>query len=263
MNFGTTNVLQHGPRWCQSLLPNTAHHALEAALVCGISLPPGTDKQLFLDTGLIHIMVVSGAHLIFLESLLPPRVRLPVLAFYCWMTGFGPPVVKAFAHRIAESQLKPRGWTSLQAEAAAVLVTLTIWPFWITSRSLQMSWMCFLALSLPPLFRWKAFDQSLKTYLLLFLFVGASTLSIFWNTLIAPLVGTILFPCSLTLLILPVLAPLVERVWDVFLFLLNWGPKSQPAAWFFSSRDLFWLPLTLHICLLIREVRCRRAQAFL
>lgn len=262
MISGTTNVLQQGPVLCESLIPQGLHHALEAALVCGRSLPPGSAKQLFLDTGLIHIMVVSGAHLIFLESLLPRRVRMPVLALYCWLTGFGPPVVKAFAHRLAEWKLKPLGWSALQAEAVAILATLLVCPFWLTSRSLQMSWMCFLALSLPPLIRWRALDQSLKTYALLFLFVGSSLISVGWNTLVAPFVGVILFPLSLMLLVLPMLGPLVDGVWNVFLGLLNWGPKSEPAAWFLSSRDLFWLPLGLHILLLIREVRWRRARAF-
>jgi predicted membrane metal-binding protein len=210
-------------------------------------------------------MVVSGAHLVFLESLMaraPVFVRLPVLGFYCWLTGFGPPVVKAFLHRLGEVFLRPFGWSGLQVEAAAVLLSLAMWPWWLMSRSLQMSWMCSLALSLPAVLSWNALDQSLKAYARLFVFVGASLVSVAWNVLVAPFVGVLLFPLSLALLPCPFLEPAVARVWDFFLWLLNWGPKSEPAAWFFSSRDLFWIPLVLHSYLLVREVKWRRARAF-
>jgi predicted membrane metal-binding protein len=261
----STNVLQQGPALCLSLLPASSHRDLIASLICGIPLSSGEVKQVFLDTGLIHLMVVSGAHLLFLESLVaraPLRWRLGLLGLYCWLTGFGAPVVKAFLRRAAEVLLRPLGWSGLQIEAVAVLLSLFCYPWWLNSRSLQMSWMCGLALSLPPILRWRAFDQALKAYLLLFIFVGSSVVSIGWNTLVAPIVGAILFPISLALLILPFLAPWVDLVWDLFLWLLAWGPKSPPAAWFISSRDLFWVPFFLHIFLLTREIRWRRAFAF-
>lgn len=265
MNFKATNVLQQGPALCVSLIPAGQHRDLIAALICGNSLPASEVRQLFLDTGLVHVMVVSGAHLLFLESLVsrcPKFLRLTLLGLYCWLTGFGAPVVKAFVFRICELHLRPLGWSRLQMEAAAISITLCLYPWWLTSRSLEMSWMCALALSLPPLLRWQALDQSLKAYVLLFVFAGSSLVSIAWNALVAPAVGVILFPLSLAILPLPFLAPLVDRVWDLFLLLLAWGPKAPPSSWFFSSRDLFWIPLALHMLLLVREVRWRRAHAF-
>ncbi len=202
----TTNVLQQGPQFCLALIPPFVHRDLVASLVCGLPLPPGHSKQAFLDTGLIHVMVVSGAHLLFLESLLgraPALIKLPALGVYCWLTGFGAPVVKAFLHRLCELQLRNRGWSSLQIEAVAVLLTLTLFPWWLLSRSLQMSWMCFLALSLPKILKWSALDQSLKAYLFLYIFVGASPIGIVWNTLLSPLIGVVLFPLSLALLPFP------------------------------------------------------------
>ena len=39
------------------------------ALICGQRLPKGPLRQVFTEGGLIHLMVVSGAHLLFMEKL--------------------------------------------------------------------------------------------------------------------------------------------------------------------------------------------------
>ena len=265
MIIETTNVLHHGPALCETWVPTSRHRELITSLVCGVPLPSNQARRLFLDTGLIHIMVVSGAHLLFLESLLgkaPVWIRLPVLGFYCWLTGFGAPVVKAFFRRVVELKLRRIGWTNLQIEAVSIGAAILVWPPWVLSKSLQMSWVCALALALPALLAWRALDQALKVHALLFVFVGGSFTSVLWNTVAAPFVGVVLFPISLAAMVWPVTTPLVERVWDIFLALLAFGPQSPPAAWFISGRDLFWLPLTLHIFFLAKEVRWRRARAF-
>lgn len=259
-------VVQHGPSVCLYSLPHGRHVELYAALVCGIPISASQEKQLFLDSGLIHILVVSGAHLLFLESLLywlPLRWRIAALGFYCWLTGFGAPVLKAFLRRIVECWLRPKGFSGLQMEAGAVLATLCFCPAWIFSRSLQMSWMCALAMQLPRWLAWAAADQALKAYVLLFVFCGSPVVTVAWNTLLAPLVGFVLFPLCLVAVVLPFVVPLVDGCWDVFLFLLRLGPKSDPQAWFLTAKDLFWLPPLLHLALLVREVRWRRARAFL
>lgn len=256
------DVLQQGPALCRWLLPDSVHFELYSGLVCGTNLPPSVDKQAFLDSGLIHLMVVSGAHLLFLEALLAKfsaAVRLPILMFYCWFTGFGPPVVKAFTHRLFEQILKPRHWRPLQVEAVAVVCILIIRPSWIVSRSFQMSWMCSLAMYLPRYLRWRALDQSLKAYVMLFVFTGASFLSIAWNTLLAPFVGMILFPICLSVMPFPFFLGAADRVWDVFLWILSHGPRSSPFEWFLWTRELFWIPPLTHAALLFYEVkRCRK-----
>ena len=259
------DVLQQGPALCRGLLPSSVHFELYSGLICGTNLPANVDKQVFLDTGLIHIMVVSGAHLLFLEAMLakaPGWIRLPTLGVYCWLTGFGPPVMKAFAHRVLETWLKPKFWRPIQVDAVAVVVLLLIRPAWLMSRSFQMSWMCSLALNLPRWFRWREFDQSLKSYIMLFVFTGAPLLSIAWNTLLAPFVGMILFPICLSVIPLPFLLPAVDAVWDLFLWILSSGPRTLPNEWYLWTRELFWIPPLVHILLLKWEVRRCRAYAF-
>jgi hypothetical protein len=259
------NVMQQGPFTCRSFLPPSKYVRLYEALVCGLSLPDGEERQLFIDSGLIHIMVVSGAHLIFLENLIKPAPRplqILFLTVYSWLTGFGPPIVKALIRRLFEPWLSRHGWSSLQIEAFSVTVVLTFVPMWIVSRSFLMSWLCALAFQLPRLVKYRALDVSAKTYVLLFVFCAASPLTIFWNSLVAPLVGDLLFPLTLVLIPVPWLTPAVDKIWQIFLWILSMGPQAAPNPWFFSSRELFWIPLTVHGLLLVKEVRWRRAYAF-
>ncbi len=257
------NVARQGPEFCSTLLPTSPHHALYAALICGIPLSASEEKRIFLDTGLIHILVVSGAHLIFLERLtlwLPARARLSVLGVFCWLTGFGAPVVKAFLRRALEPRL--HGWTTIQCEGAAVAAALLLFPPWIVSRSFLMSWTCALAFALPPLLP-RPVDASVKVFILLYAFSAASPLTVLWNALVAPFVGELLFPASLTTIALPALTPLVDQLWSALLWILELGPQGRAAEWFWPARQLLWIPLFTHIFLLMMEVRWRRARAFL
>jgi len=257
------NVLHQGPKVCVDLLPSSAHAGLYAALICGIRLNEGEAKQLFIDTGLIHIMVVSGAHLLFIErrfAWIAPNARLCVLGTYCWLTGFGAPVVKAFFRRCLERKFGPRGWSPIQCEAAAVAGLLILIPAWLFSRSFLMSWMCSLAFMLPKIL--PVLDRPLKAYVLLFAFSAASPLTVIWNALLAPFVGEFLFPVCLLVIPFPFLTPLVDLMWDGLLLVLRLNPQSETLNWFAPSNQLFWLPLFAHVIFIYGEVRWRRALAF-
>lgn len=261
-------VLGSGPSICQGTLPNSPYHVLYDALVCGSTLPAGHEKQLFVDTGLIHLMVVSGSHLIFLEMLLgflPRRIRLAILGGYCYLTGFQAPVVRAFLRRALALPLRARlGTTSLQLEAAAVCAALLLYPEWLVSRSFLMSWMCGLALCLPKILpRTPHFDQALKSYFFLLPFCWASPLSVGWNTLLAPFVGIILFPACVFAVAFPFAVGVGDWMWAFFLRILELGPQAPQFPIFFSSRWLCWIPIVTHSALLVAEVRWRRAHAFL
>lgn len=259
--------LGQGPAICQSVLPNSLYHSLYDALICGTNLPASHEKQLFVDTGLIHLMVVSGSHLIFIEILLgflPLSVRHFILGGYCYLTGFQAPVVRAFLRRILSRPLKAWiGLTSLQLEAVSVLLALALYPQWVISRSFLMSWMCGLALCVPPLFkRARHFDLALKSYLFLLPFCWASPLSVAWNTLLTPFVGLILFPASLLAIVVPPLVGVGDFIWMGFLKILELGPKAPQLPIFVSSVHLCWIPFVVHSGFLIWEVRWRRVQAF-
>jgi predicted membrane metal-binding protein len=256
-----------GPDLCQAWMPTSQLRSLYDALICGTNLPSGHEKQIFVDTGLIHLMVVSGSHLVFLEILLgflPSGVLKILLGAYCYLTGFQAPVVRAFLRRLIGPTFKARkGMTSLQVEAAAVVIALGLYPEWLGSRSFLMSWMCGLALAAPKIFpRAPHFDLAVKAYVFLLPFCWASPLSVAWNTLLAPFVGFLLFPTCILAILIPPLVPLSDGMWRGFLMLLDLGPQGSQSGMFFSSWSLCWIPAATHLALLIWEVRWRRVFAF-
>lgn len=258
--------LLSGQELCGRTLPESIYLHLNRALICGANLPPGEDKRLFLDTGLMHLMVVSGSHLVFLEQLLrflPARVLLPVLGVYCFLTGFQPPVMRSFVRRGLAPHASARGMTGIQTELLTAVAVLAFFPEWIFSRSFLMSWVCGLALILPPLFpKGAVFDASVKIYLLLLPFSLASPLTVLWNALFAPAVGLILFPVNLVAAILPWASSLGDGVWRIFLTLLSLGPQAAPGLLFIPTVWLASLPLGLHGFFLREEVKWRRDSAF-
>lgn len=268
MFLSLSYVLHYGPTLCVSHTPSSVYRPLYAALICGVEPPHNRAWELFVDTGLIHILVVSGAHLVFVERLVGRRTkfRLPALGLYCWLTGFGAPVLRAFARRLCHLGLERCGWSRLQVEAAATLLLLLVYPPFLSSRSFLMSWLCALALLLPgvPLPRWRGLDRSLKVYLFLFPFCPNSPLAILWNCLIAPFVGEILFPACLLAFVCPWFTWLSDSVWRALLWMLSAGPHAPPSVtMFWTVGWLWWLPLCVHVLLLIGERKWRRALAFL
>ncbi|NJL24231.1 MAG: hypothetical protein HC902_02985 [Calothrix sp. SM1_5_4] len=219
-----------------------------------------------MDSGLIHILVVSGAHLHFLERLsfwIPERGRLILCTIYCWLTGFGAPVVRALIRRVCSNLFRSWAWTPLQVEAKTTLLLLMIHPQWLVSRSFLMSWMCALALQAPlPLPKWRPLNMSLKCYLFLFPFCAASPLSILWNSLVGPAVGGILFPASLAAIALPWIQPATDQIWRVFLAVLELGPKGPPVDDGFHILTIWWIPMVVHAGLLYGEWKWRREHAF-
>lgn len=258
-----SDFIFHGQQVCKIAIPTTSYSDLYSALVCGLSVQSDQYRQLFFDSGLIHIMVVSGAHLVFLEQLLSPfpkAIRLIALLFYAWLTGFGPPVTRALIRRLIAPFAGEHGASSLQIEAFTSLIVLVLIPSWLTSRSFCMSWVCALTFSTPKFFG--KFDQSLKAYGLLYLYSPSSPISILWNILLGPLVGAILFPASLLAMIAPMTLPVTDFLWSLFLEVLKSGPTLPPSPWFIATYELLWWPLLIHFIFLIAEVPWRRSHAF-
>jgi hypothetical protein len=256
-----------GQEFCGTILPNSQYIELNRALVCGVDLPPGEVKDLLIGSGLIHLMVVSGSHLVFWEELLfflPRRVRLAWLTIYAYLTGFQPPVVLALVRRWVAPHLNRRyGFTSLQTEAAAVLAVLIFLPSWILSRSFLMSWGCAVALTSPAWLKGRRFlDPSLKVYFFLWPFCAGGPLTILWNACLAPFVGLALFPAKLFSLIVRPLDGLTDRLWWIFLEILKAAPPGESTGIFISSAWLWPWPLLLHLLFLEGEIRWRRASAY-
>lgn len=267
MEYSLWFLLNYGTRWCAQQIPPSDFSALTSALVCATTIKAGRTKQLFVDTGLIHLLIVSGAHLFFVERAifwLPARARLWIILFYGWLTGFGAPVIRALMRRILNRPLRLWGWTTLQSEAAVTTLLLLLHPPWLISRSFLMSWLCALALRAPPRWRrWPSLQAAIKCYLVLWPFIAPSPLVILWNALVSPAIGAVLFPACWLSTIVPGFTAVTDLLWQNLIWLLALGPKAPPAAVFISTNWLWWIPPITHILLLLGEWRWRRALAFL
>jgi ComEC/Rec2-related protein len=193
---------------------NSSHEIIQA-FVCGISLDDPTNKQIFLQTGLIHLLVVSGSHLIFVASVLEFLLQkskiyflisFSFLAGYSLMTGLQPPVLRAlfslFIHKASEHQRW--NWSSLQILFFSGLCCLMIYPNWFFSHSLILSLLASLGITLIK-------KSSLLKSMMAFLCVSpclwgwgqSHPACIFINWLLAPFVSIYLWFVSFFSFFLP------------------------------------------------------------
>jgi ComEC/Rec2-related protein len=227
------------------------HRNLSQSFVCGTSIQNSFDQRLFQETGLIHLMVVSGSHLQLLSLFIlwpwPEKIRAGrklkwilgwLLFSYCLITGFQPPVVRAFICFTLRnlSDYFHWHWDSGKIHLASGFVLLSLIPAWIFSFSFYLSWLASLGFLLTPLcftyknknWSWseiaKNWFNSLTIQSLMSVgFLQFSVLSVLLNGLLAPVIAILLFPISLLVLILPNMAGLTDVCWDILLTVLRWS----------------------------------------
>ncbi len=234
---------------CALLIPESLQHrALAQSFLCGVPLSDSIAKPLLLETGLLHLMVVSGSHLQMLTSFLlfclPYQLQsqkifvwiLCLLLFaYSLATGFQPPVVRAFLSLLTSKfNFKYSwNWTSGKTQAFAGLLTLLLFPEWIQSLSFYLSWLASLGFLLSPLLRKAETKSWLKEFQLNFLncavvqtwmavfFLQFSAPALFSNVLLAPLISLTLMPLSLLAVAFPAASNLTDQGWAVLLNVLS------------------------------------------
>jgi len=202
------------------------------ALICGKRLPFGELRELFVKGGLIHLMIISGAHLIFLEhwlSKLPLPSRFQTLflsvslIIYALMSQLHPPVLRAlfsfFIRRF--SQKNKLFWGPFQVTFLSAFLCLFYIPNAKDSFSLQMS-------VLATLLYHSCRDSLLRSFLI-YLFIlpiinhwqELASLTVLINWILAPLISSILFPLSFLTVFIPVLYPFTDFLWSLFLKILK------------------------------------------
>jgi len=204
---------------------------LYKALVCGKRLPGGQIKNLFVEGGLIHLAVVSGAHLFFLEKLwrtlpLPKLVKshgiFIVLLLYALASQLYPPVVRALFSFILFrlSYTFKLFWNPCLVILLSGVLCLIYQPSWVYSLSLQLSLLACLL--------YHSSNKALKKCFLIYIFTfpiinrwqSLHPFTIFINWLLAPLVSSLLFPLTILSPFFSFLYPLTDGLWSlVFKFL--------------------------------------------
>ena len=208
--------------FCLNRLPLESYsHAELQALVCGKNFVDASISDIYKSTGLIHLFVVSGAHLILIERILrhffdpTHKKNIWLLAFclliYAFCCNLNPPVTRslialAIGSVTAKNHLR---WPENFKILICGLFALIFQPIWITSISLQLSWLAALVVSINSLYlseKNRLLKQSLFFVILapvLAIFQTPNPLTIFMNLIFAPVLEFILFPLGLLVWLIP------------------------------------------------------------
>lgn len=224
------------------------------SFLCGGNMKDAFTREVFLQTGLIHLLVVSGGHFAFLVASLnflaleekqSSRLKsgafkifkLSVLLGFSFMTGFQPPVVRALLSLffLAMNRYFRWNWDQGKVQLCSGLFALVLFPHWIFSLSLYLSWLTSLALCFSPLWtdtsirkaqpwpsrllKWCSLCLLIQCFLSLF-FWQFSWLSLLMNLFVAPILMLLLWPLGLMQVFISPLSPLVDFCWGlIFSFL--------------------------------------------
>lgn len=227
------------------------HREAVSALVCGARLQDQHIHSLFVKSQLLHLLIVSGSHLVFLDQLMgffriPFFVRFFMCLIYCFACNFEAPVVRALGANLLRGLFKIYG-CHLPRDREPLLSSLwclLIKPQWAQSLSFMMSWCASLSLNGP--FKGPV-ALAATSYVLMWapiLWISSShPIGIAFNLFLAPLLSFVLFPLALSTLILPTEA-VFNWVFDILLLALEHltqglpPPRESLVAWPFLT---LWL----------------------
>ncbi len=259
--LGSAPLIEQLHQICISACPRTAHAPFIAAIVCGERFQHGTEaanyKIAFVKMGLIHLLVVSGSHLICLEHIakkfgsqtsrrsVKTSVIFFVLAIFTLMTGASPPVLRAFLQWTLSRLATREGWNWTRAQLISVsgFLTMIVCSDRLSLSSLFLSWIAALAIGFLTNRITESFWQKLKSaiyvnasiYLALIpalLPIGVPSLwSLVCNVIFAPMMSLVLFPVSLAGFTFSGFAWLADQTWGCALWLVSHVADRLPTNW--------------------------------
>lgn len=215
---------------CLSFLPSQINHKSElGALVCAQNFSHLGESNLYITSGLIHLFVVSGSHLIVLESLfrkakLPDHIILTTLIVYGFACDLNAPVVRCLVAYVLNYLLQRKNiiWPAHFKLLIIGATTLSLNPIWITSLSLQMSWIAAFMVMLGKSF-FKSTSLLFKQGLIFFgllptfvFFQVPSPIIILINLILTPVLEFILFPIALLTFVFHFLSPVFDWLIEIF-----------------------------------------------
>ena len=252
------------------------------ALVCGQDFQSLADSEIYIHSGLIHLFVVSGSHLVLIqrtflkfEKFFEDRTQFVAqlltliihsfLFIYIFICDLNPPIVRSYFFIVVLSFSKKYllQVSTQNALLIASLCGLILQPHWITSLSYQMSWIAGITLIyIDEIYRQshlliKNFLFYMHFYLTM-LFLGLpQVVTVLISTAISPLLEYILFPLAFIVYILSDLGPLFDVLITVLKFVLNQF-ELKPFLRDFNSYlviSLNWLLIfALHFFIHVRKI---------
>lgn len=239
---------------CLERLPAAASALPELkALVCAENFSGLFVSEAFVTSGLIHLFVVSGAHLLILQSIyyrflshpansVAKNFFLVVVLVYAAACEFNSPVSRSLIAIFIMAFLSTRkmNWPKHYCLLLAGLLTLILEPAWLQSLGLQLSWLAAFVVNVnSEFYREKnfLFKQSLYFFalfpILIFLQVP-SPLVIIMNIVFTPLLEFILFPLGLLTWLIPPFYPL----FDLLIEALKLTLKIIDLQWHFQPEAI-------------------------
>lgn len=215
------------------------------SLVCGKKLRAGDPLfSTLTHLGLIHIFVISGAHLVFLRQLLcrffPHPFVLWVLLFYTLMVGAHPPVLRAWlvlwVLHLSDSPKITHGRLAL----SVFLTGLLLPDISQAGLSMALSWAAVSTLIWRSQSKNQKFQLAWLYLTLIPLLIGLKIphpLTILINALIGPVIFLGLLPLSLLAWLFPVLQHCVELLWGCLYLCLTFLTHLVPYP-FISGQDV-------------------------
>lgn len=224
------------------------------ALVCGKRIYGHELKNLFIQGGLIHLTVVSGAHLLFLERFwekLPIPVIIKkhglfiILTLYALISNLQAPVLRALFSvcLLSVSKKYKLFWQKNFITFLSALLCLIYQPAWIHSLSLQLSMLacCLLNFSI----------HSIKKSFFVYLFIlpiinrwqALHPLTVIVNWILAPIISGLLFPLSFLSPLLKILYPITDFLWLIVLKFLKYFsllPSSSYLMTWYLPKAWIW-----------------------
>lgn len=255
------------------LPPETAYRSIYAGLVCGKAIAQKTELVRLLECSqLIHLIVVSGSHLVLLQEaiefvsqrwLRPELARVLSFSFlitYAFLTGFQPPCVRALLFFLARLIGERH-----HAFFVSLLLSLMLNPAWIFSFSFQLSVTASLLLLIGGYLLTsrtaKSFwTQSLLTVGMAPLLGFFSGVGLLLNFLVAPILSLFLFPLALIGLVVHPLTVVFDACLSLLEKFLGALPLSQ-ALLRLPSWPIFIVYLALLYSLFhLSQARARQKQ---
>ena len=223
---------------CTQLAPPSEHQEIYRALVCGTPVHNPSVLEVFRNTGLIHILVVSGAHLHWCQQLLrwlPSTLFVPAFILYAFATGFAAPVARSF-WQIALCWKTGRRFSLPVQVAICGAWTWALTPIGQQELSLQLSWACAILLGFCSICRWKSPLTSCCVifaglYPLLSQFQPTHPGSIVMNLFFVGMFSTIVFPLSALSFVIHPLTPLTDFLWSGLLESLRQISPFMEGVW--------------------------------
>ncbi len=223
---------------CLRASPSSPFLPYYQSLVCGQKLYNSQEGLSLRQMGLIHLFVVSGAHLQFLDRIFSPLksfqvwhwLRLPFLLIFVLTAAFPITALRAWFFLLIQKLNKACSlhYSNTDQLLLSILLCLFIFPNQYQSAALPLSWMASLGLQLGK----NSMSQSTWIYFLtlpiLCSFQWLSPWTILVNAFLAPAVGSVLFPASFFTFVFPLITSITDSLWGLFHWLTSvLTPKLQ------------------------------------